>query len=748
MSENAGINEIPEKITLGVVPYLETYVVQHDQVLIHFVKEMVEDFDIQQFLVENDLEIISTNRNSSFSRYSDDLSIPIWVKLKKQYRFQEFFKEFLTKNSSLVRLISPVYYSEGQGKYTASSPVDFLLVKFEEGLDDEEVKIEHLVQAYALEYYKNVSENIRPLHYFRVTKPIDFETGELNYFGARKKISEEPGISSVGFEWIAIGGYLLPLADDPYLNLQWNLNQIQAPIESTTGWPRTALADGGVAVAIIDSGFELSHEDLQFTLNVRANYTHFNAEEFQLGMSEPYNAGPSIFPHGTLVAGAAAAIINNNRGIGSVAGTCEIMPIRIGVIITDVRVALGLNWARSHGAKVANMSFRCDPTEVVINAIEDAWTSGMVICAGVGNNADNASSPPIYFPARHDKVIAVGASDPEDQRKRKRSTSRESEQWASHYGQELGVIAPGVLIWTTDELGVNGWNENNGGRYIDPPWGIDYPSCGDLAGNYFSVFSGTSASSPQVAGLAALLFSKDTTLTNTQVRDIIEQTCDKVNPGIYSYTSDGSHPNGPWNEEMGYGRINCSAALLKATSTLSIPPPIPLPLSQNQITPLASIGDTTSRIVLVYVKNPTINPNTNQPVLDGTEGIYKVDLDKNTPIPDLERFPILSNASKVVASAFYNDQFISVLAIITDKTTEQIGVSYVTPDPANNTGDIFFAGKIIGDLYQHCPLTPKPIGGKITNIGGKFYSDGDHFVTFYNFKDATGVDNLGWLGRH
>jgi subtilisin family serine protease len=783
MKKNTGINDLPEKITVGVTPYLEKYDLQDDQLLIHFTTDAMVQIDLETFLLKNKLEKFQVDGKKTFARNSSEKTLrtsklvepalPVWVRLKQPvqgpYQLQKFLNEFLVANSTIVRIVTPIYYLEGQGEQTASSPTDSLVIKFDKNIDEKKIEemIGDLEANYDLQYDEELSKKLKSFHYFRVKNPIDFQKGELSYIGIKKKLSSVEGIASVNFEWIAVNGYLFSFADDPYLSSQWNLRQIQAPIQSGDVF-RTMSNSSGIYLAIVDSGFDLDHEDLKFSPNddVTRNYTHFNAEEAQLNRREPYYAGPSIFPHGTLVAGAAAASMNNGRGIGSVAGGCEIMPVRIGVIITDIRVALGLNWARGHRAKVVNLSLRCVATEAIVDTIQDTWDSGLVICAATGNNAGNTSSPPICFPAQHTNVIAVGASDREDQRKRRRTTPYESECWASQYGQELDVIAPGVLIWTTDERGIFGWNQNNGGRYTDPPWCIDYPSCGDLAGNYLSVFGGTSASSPQVAGLAMLLFTRDPSLTNQQVRNIIEQTCDKVSPEIYAYHSDASHPNGTWNEEVGYGRINCSAALSKASSpplgspqtvptssgsnprsTLSTTPQIPLSMS-SQITKLASIGETASRIVLVFAKNSPIDPNTGQPAADGTEGIYKLDLDKNNPLPDIERIPLLENASKVVPPSFYNNKDITLLAITTDTITEQVGVSYVTADPNNSaTSDIFFSGKIIGDIYHHCPLTPKPVAGRINNIAGKFYTDGDHFVTFYNFV-ANGVDNLGWLGRH
>lgn len=170
-------------------------------------------------------------------------------------------------------------------------------------------------------------------------------------------------------------------------------------------------------------------------------------------------------------------------------------------------------------------------------------------------------------------------------------------------------------------------------------------------------------------------------------------------------------------------------------------------LSQEQLTSLISIGETLSRIVVVYVKSPKQDPATNEPIVDGTEGIYKLELDKNSPIPDLERIDLLGYSSRAVPRTFY-EKDIKVLSIITDINSDRVGIAYTIPNTNRPITDILFAGSIIGSIYQHCPLTPKPIGGKITNMSGKFFSDGEHFALFYNFRDVDNVDGLGWLGRH
>jgi subtilisin family serine protease len=130
-----------------------------------------------------------------------------------------------------------------------------------------------------------------------------------------------------------------------------------------------------------------------------------------------------------------------------------------------------------------------------------------IVVFSTGNN--NTS---IAWPANSNSdIIAVGAMSPCGERKIPNSC--DDEDWyrpypyndylgGSNYANELDLIAPGVFIPTTDIQDSAGYNTLNGTN-----------------GNYHQTFNGTSAATPHVAGVAALILSLNSSLTQDQVRD-------------------------------------------------------------------------------------------------------------------------------------------------------------------------------------------------------------------------------------
>ena len=92
-------------------------------------------------------------------------------------------------------------------------------------------------------------------------------------------------------------------------------------------------------------------------------------------------------------------------------------------------------------------------------------------------------------------------------------------------------------------------------------------SAGLYPGNYLSTFGGTSASCPQVSGVAALLLSINPKLTEAEVRNILGHSARKI--GSYSYSTVSGHPFGTWNANMGYGLLDAEAAVREVYPQIS-----------------------------------------------------------------------------------------------------------------------------------------------------------------------------------
>jgi subtilisin family serine protease len=135
----------------------------------------------------------------------------------------------------------------------------------------------------------------------------------------------------------------------------------------------------------------------------------------------------------------------------------------------------------------------------------------------------------LSYPAAYSQAIAVGAS-----------TSFDCQAPYSQFGAKLALVAPSSggdltdAIVTTDRTGPAGYNRT---------------------GDYYFGFGGTSSSAPLAAGIAGLVLSRNPGLTETQVRQILEGSADKIRPNVSAYDSRGH------SERFGYGRINAERAI-------------------------------------------------------------------------------------------------------------------------------------------------------------------------------------------
>jgi len=342
-------------------------------------------------------------------------------------------------------------------------------------------------------------------------------------------------------EW-AEPNYLLSLdfaPDDPYYaNYQSDpkYGGYLLNMEMEAAWD-LSLGDPSVVIAIIDTGLDFDHEDLAGSVwtnedevpdnGLDDDHNGYVDDVHGWDFVEEDNLPQDLHGHGTHVAGVVAARTDNGLGIAGMAGQATIMPLGIFQpqgIGTYADLIEAILYATDNGAQVINMSLGAvSYSRGEEAAVNYAWEHGVVLVAAAGNNNNDA----FHYPAAHANVIAVSAVDAQDRRAS-----------FSSYGDFVDLAAPGVRVI----------------------------SCSP--GSNYGLMSGTSMASPHVAGLAALIRSRNPTLTNAEVRQILESTADDLGTA-------------GWDRYYGYGRINGRRAL-EATPlpTLPIPTPTPPPPPQ------------------------------------------------------------------------------------------------------------------------------------------------------------------------
>jgi len=307
---------------------------------------------------------------------------------------------------------------------------------------------------------------------------------------------------------LKIKEYKVP--NDDYYSNQWALPRINVP----SAWDITT-GNNDIVIAIIDKGVDFSQKDLDDKLIPGIDVTNQGDNSPQ-----PYDWDA----HGTACAGIAGAETDNNQGIAGVAWNCKIMPIQIAYepyegadywITTSDWIVSGIDWAVNNGADVLSNSWGGGPPDDdVHNALINAVTNGRngkgcIVAFSSGNYYADASSS-VRYPAKYPEVIAVGATNENDERCSISNTG----YWGSCYGPELDVTAPGIHIFVTDINGEGGYSIND----------------------YYGDFGGTSAACPHVAGLAALILSNNPNLTWQQVKKTICLSADRV-PGMRGQSS-------------------------------------------------------------------------------------------------------------------------------------------------------------------------------------------------------------------
>ncbi len=424
--------------------------------------------------------------------------------------------------------------------------------------------------------------------------------------------------------------WLTATPNDPLLSGQ------QAALSRMNVFDGWGLAKGSpdVPIAVIDGGTDWRHEDLLANVRVNALEDINKNKQFDPadvnGIDDDGNgfiddvvgwnftnnsndprglaATPGNYAHGTATASHFGAVTDNNLGMAGSSWNCSLLPVCASSSTTDNGIQYGYEgivYAFRNGAKVINCSWgRIGGFSRFEQDIMTAATSaGALVVAAAGNdNLDYDISP--HYPSNYQGVLAVGAVN----------SVNDEKAVFSNYGVSVPVFAPGVNILSA----FSGGGYGNGG-------------------------SGTSYSSPLVAGLAGLIKVQHPDWSPEQIAAQIRTTADPI---------DAVNPI--YQGLLGRGRVNFARALTESHPALDL-------VDVQTLNPagrkLFLAGDTI--VVSADVRNPTLLPVTSAQftvttsnsllqVVDGTATVSGIAPGEQVRLPEFRlRVGQLSTAREV-----------------------------------------------------------------------------------------------------
>lgn len=328
---------------------------------------------------------------------------------------------------------------------------------------------------------------------------------------------------------------------------QWGLRQVHAE----QAWQHGTGA--GTVIGVIDTGVDLAHEDLAAKLLAGRTFVQCGADGCGNGTYLPSDDPLAAPHHGTHVAGIAAAITDNGKGVAGVAPDAAILPVNVfdGASAYTDDLAYAIDWAVAQGVDVINLSLGQLPglghlglqaldehRPLLDAALANANAAGVVVVAAAGNE----SSPLCDYPAWAEGLLCVRATTVDELPADYSNLPLKPDM--------LAVSAPGG--GTADYL-----TQCGGGIVSTVVTGMGDDFCGYAEaspGLAYGEMIGTSMAAPHVAGVAALVAAHG--CSRQETLDIL--------------TSTSRHPltgsRGTFSPDYGYGIVDAEAATAAAVA--------------------------------------------------------------------------------------------------------------------------------------------------------------------------------------
>lgn len=258
----------------------------------------------------------------------------------------------------------------------------------------------------------------------------------------------------------------------------------QFPMINTQPTQTTPYTGKGVKVAVLDTGIDVNHPDLNVAGGI---CTLDHLTDCSKGTTYDDDLG-----HGTHVAGIIAAQ-KNNIGIVGVAPHVELYAIKAlgrGGSGSSTSIAKGIEWAVQNNIDILNLSITTEgPDAEIQKFLEAAYNSGLIIVGAAGNEGNQTNSNTVQYPSKYSQVISVSAV-----------AMNKSILSLSSQGSQVELAAPGSYIVSTYPKELDNFDAISDGYYT---------------------LSGTSMAAPHVTGVAALYKERFPSISNIKIRELL-----------------------------------------------------------------------------------------------------------------------------------------------------------------------------------------------------------------------------------